>query len=207
MLFLIGFLIGFSVIYFVIIGFTQSRPENWIPYLALASAMLVGVILGLLTVCIYYIGIFFVGGSIGFLMAWFILGFIDIGFFQDHIYVPIIIAVMMAILVGIIALVVQKWFFMIGTSVFGGFIIAWGLDYYLELGFMAYYLLLFVEHRSQLNPCWYSWCIVPMFIILIVAGLLIQVFLTGRKYDHTKHMKGSILENIVTSQSICSFLV
>ena len=145
---------------------------------------------GLLTICIYYIGIFLAGGSIGFLVAWVILASINIPFFRDHIYVPIIIAVVVAIVAGIIALVLQKWVFMLGTAILGSFIIAWGLDYYLELGAMVYYLLLFAEHRMDLKPCWYSWTIIPIFFILGLAGFLIQAFITGRKYNHKKELRG-----------------
>ena len=189
-LFLIGFLIGFSIVYFIIIAFTHDRPEHWIPYVALASAAVAGLLVGLLTICIYYLGIFLAGASIGFLITWFILSAINVGFFRDHIYVPIIIAVVVGVAVGVVTLWLQKWFFMLGTSVLGAFVVVWGLDYYLELGAMIYYLFLFAEQRSELRPCWYSWIILPIFIILILAGLLIQVFVTGRKYDHKKEMRG-----------------
>ena len=197
-LYLIGFLVSFAVIYFGIILLTQEQSENWIPYVALGCALVVGLIVGLITVCIHYIGIFFLGGSLGFLIVWFILGFIDVTFFQNHIYVPIAIAVVSGILVGIIALLLQKWLFLIGSSVLGGFILVWGLDYYLELGFMIYYLLLFAEKRSELKPCWYSWLIIPVFIILFISGFLVQVLVTGRKYDHKKEMRGLIYLCIVT---------
>ena len=176
--------------YFLIAGLTHGRPETWLPYVALAVAVVVGIITGLLTICIYYIGIFLAGASIGFLISWFILGAINVPFLREHIYVPIIIAVVVAIIIGIIALVLQKWFFMVGTSILGGFLVVWGLDYYIELGSMIYYLLLFAENRSTLKPCWYSWMMLPLFFILSLAGFLVQALLTGRKYDHKKEMKG-----------------
>lgn len=200
-LFLIGFLIGFAISYFIIVAFTHSRPEHWIPYVALAVATVVGLITGLLTICIYYIGIFLAGGSIGFLISWFILASINVPFFRNHIYVPIIIAVVAAIVVGIFSLFLQKWFFMLGTAILGGFIVVWGLDYYLELGSMIYYLFLFAENRSSLKPCWYSWIILPIFMILIIAGFLIQVFVTGRKYDHKKEMKGNYCMSMSSAPS------
>ena len=45
-LFLIGFLMGFAVCYFIILGFTHDRPEHWIPYVALVGAAVVGLIFG-----------------------------------------------------------------------------------------------------------------------------------------------------------------
>lgn len=189
-LFLIGFLIGFAALYILIISFTHSRPEHWIPYVALSVAALVGLLAGLLTVCVYQIGIFLGGGSIGFLATWFLLAAINVTYLREHIYIPIIIALVVMVIVGILALVLQKWLFIIGTSILGSFIAVWGLDYYLELGAMIYYLFLFAENRSSIKPCWYSWIVLVLFVILILAGFLIQALVTGRKFDHKKVMKG-----------------
>jgi len=189
-LFLIGFLAGFTVVYFIIVGVTHGRSENWLPYVALAAAVVVGILVGLLTICIYYVGIFLAGASIGFLVPWFILGAINIPFLRTHFYVIIIICAVVAVIVGILALILQKWFFIVGTSILGAFIVIWGVDYYIELGSMVYYLLLFAENRSSLKPCWYSWTMMPVFFVLALAGFLVQAFVTGRKYDHKKEMKG-----------------
>ena len=60
---------------------------------------------------------------------------------------------------------------------------------------MVYYLLLFAEHRSKLHPCWYSWMLVPLFVISAITAFIVQAALTGRKYDHKKELKGEqILE-------------
>ena len=192
-LFLIGFLVGGSITYFIIIAFVRDRPESWLPYVAIGAAVVVGILCGLLTICIYYIGLFLAGGSVGFLIVWFILSAINVEFFHTHIYVPIIIAVVCGIIAGVITLIVQKWFFMFGITVLGSFLIIWGLDYYLELGSMIYFLFLFAEHRAKFKPCWYSWIIIPLFIILCISGFLIQACLTGRKYDHKKDFNGEFL--------------
>ena len=189
-LFMIGFVIGGALTYFIILAFLHHRGETWVPWVAGSASVVVGILCGVLTICIYYIGIFLAGGSIGFLIAWFILAAINIPFFRTHIYVPILASVTLAFIVGIIALIIQKWFFMFGTALLGGFKIAWGVDYYLELGSMIYYLLLFAEHRAELNPCWYSWCMIGLFVIVVVIGFIIQATLTGRKYDHKKDLKG-----------------
>ena len=193
-LFLIGFLVGGSITYFIFLAFTHSRPESWLPYVAIGVSVVIGVLCGLLTICIYYIGLFLAGGSVGFLIVWFILSAIDVNFFHTHIYVPIIIAVVGGIVTGCITLLIQKWFFMFGVTVLGSFMIIWGLDYYLELGSMIYFLVLFAEHRSKFKPCWYSWIMIPLFAIFLVSGFLIQALLTGRKYDHKKEFNGELGE-------------
>ena len=152
---------------------------------------MVGIICGTLTICGYYLGIFLAGASIGFLMMWFVLAAINIPFFHEHIYVPVIGAVLGAVIVGVLSLWIQKWFFMLGTTILGSFMLCWGIDYNLELGSMVYYLLLFAEHRSRMEPCWYSWVMIPVFVACAVSAFIIQATLTGRKYDHRKELKGT----------------
>ena len=192
-LFLIGFVIGTSLTYFTILSFSSSHLHQytWLPYTAGAASVAVGIICGVLTICVYYIGIFLSGASIGFLITWFVLAAIDIPFFREHIYVPVVGAVVGGVIVGGVSLWIQKWFFMLGTSILGSFMICWGIDYYMELGTMVYYLLLFAEHRSRLEPCWYSWCVIPLFVACGVAAFIVQAVLTGRKYDHRKELEGT----------------
>lgn len=190
-LFLIGFVTGGSLTYFIILAFaSDSMHEEWVPYTAAGVSIVVGILCGVLTICIYYIGIFLSGASVGFLGTWFILSVIDIAFFREHIYVPIIGAVAGAILIGLMSLWIQKWFFMLGTSLLGTFMLSWGVDYFLELGLMVYYLFLFAEHRSGLEPCWYSWILIPFFIVCAVSAFIVQAALTGKKYNHSKELKG-----------------
>jgi hypothetical protein len=193
-LFLIGFVIGCSLTYFTILAFSSDHlHETWVPYTAVAVSVVVGIICGVLTICVYYIGIFLAGASIGFLITWFILAAIDIPFFREHIYVPVIGAAVGAVTVGLMSLWIQKWFFMLGTAILGSFMICWGVDYFLELGAMVYYLLLFAEHRSRLEPCWYSWGVISLFVACGVAAFIVQAVLTGRKYDHRKELKGQFI--------------
>ena len=204
-LFLIGFVIGSSLTYFTILSFSSDHFHmTWVPYTAATVSIVVGIICGVLTICIYYIGIFLAGASIGFLLTWFILAAIDIPFFREHIYVPVIGAAVGAVIVGGVSLWIQKWFFMLGTSVLGSFMICWGVDYFLELGTMVYYLLLFAEHRSRLEPCWYSWGMLPLFLACSVAAFLLQALLTGRKYDHRKELQGLSSQFIACCVKSCA---
>ena len=189
-LFLIGFCGGGAISYFIVLAFTADLQQTWIPYAAVGGAIVVGIICGALTICVYYVGIFLAGAGIGFLIAWFILAGINVAYFQTHIWIPVLIAGAVAVVVGIVTLFIQKWFFMVGTSVLGALKVVWAVDYAVELGSMIYYLLMFAEHRAELRPCWYSWCMIPFFVVLALVGFLVQALLTGRKYDHRKDFNG-----------------
>ena len=189
-LFLIGFAPGATLTYLILLTYLSSRDESWVLYVSIAASAVVGAICGIITICVYYIGIFLAGGAIGFLSSWFILSAIDYQYFAENIWVPVLISLAFAVIVGVITLLVQKWFFMVGTSVLGAFAVVWGLDYYLELGYMIYFLFLFAEHRDRITPCWYSWTVLGLFVVVAVCGFVIQAAVTGRKYDHKKALKG-----------------
>ena len=191
-LFVFGFTIGGAFTYILFLSLLTHVQGDWKVYVAIALAIVVGIAFGLLTICIYYIGLFLAGGSIGFLLVWLLLSVIDIPFFQAHAYVPLLIAIGAGIVTGIVALIFQKWLIIVSTSLVGSFLIAWSLDYYMELGQMVYFLVLFAVDRKNLKLCWFSWVIVSLFVLLTAAGLLVQILVTGRKYDHKKDFDGKL---------------
>ena len=167
----------------------QFDAGDWNLYVYLTVAGVVGAICGVITICVYYIGLFLAGGSVGFLLSWFLLAIINITYFQQHMYIPLLIAVAAGILCGIVTLIFQKWLVIIGTSVIGGFLMAWSIDYYLELGRMVYFLFLFAVQRGSLSLCWFSWLVLAVFVVLVIAGLIVQGAITGRKYNHKEDFK------------------
>ena len=197
-LFLIGFVIGGLLTYFVILAFIGNFTPSWKIYVTIIITVIVAMISGLITICIYYIGMFLAGAAVGFLGSWFILSAIDIAFFQTHIYIPLLIALAIGIACGILTLIFQKWLVIVGTSIIGAFFIMLSLDYYLELGQMIYFLFLFAVHRSALVLCWYSWVLLALFPILAVVGFILQALVTGRKYDHKKDFEnGEYCTNVL----------
>jgi hypothetical protein len=189
-LFLIGFLVAGLLTYFILIAFIGNFDPPWKLYVVIAVSVVVAVIAGIITILIYYIGMFLAGGTVGFLATWFILSAIDIEFFQTHIYIPILISLGIGIICGIFTLIFQKWLIIFGTSIIGGFMMMWGVDYFVELGQMMYFLFLFALHRSTLNLCWYSWAILGLFPVVAIAGFIIQACVTGRKYNHKDSFDG-----------------
>lgn len=195
---MIGFLIGGSFAYAGVLAFLVDHDGEWKLYATLAVTAVVGVAIGFITIAIYYIGMFLAGASLGFLIVWFFLSVIDIQYLQDNIWIPLLVALAVGIVCGIITLIFQKWPVIIGTSIIGAFLMSWSIDYYLELGLMMYYLFLFAENRRALHPCWYSWTIIGLFILISLSGLILQGAVTGRKYDHKKDLndRGRIIINI-----------
>lgn len=185
-LFLIGLLIGGSFAYAGVLAFLVDVDGNWKLYVSLAVTIVVGVLVGFITIAIYYIGMFLSGATLGFIIVWFLLSAIDIQYLQENIWIPVLTALAVGGGCGIVTLIFQKWPVIFGTSLIGAFLLSWSIDYYLELGLMIYYLFLFAEDRQALQPCWYSWTIIGLFVLISLSGLILQGAVTGRKYDHKK---------------------
>ena len=179
---------------------------EWKIYVYIAVACVVGAICGIVTICIYYVGLFLAGGSVGFLLSWFLLALINIEYFQQHLYIPLLIAIGVGILCGIVTLIFQKWLVIVGTSVVGGFLISWSIDYYLELGRMIYYLFLFAEHRGSLSMCWFSWIILVIFVLVSIVGFIVQAAVTGRKYNHKEDFKRMLFYFYLVTHTILSLI-
>jgi len=188
-LFSIGGLVGGVIAFYVTYNYLSH--EEHVFYISLGVAIAFGAICGVLTIILYYIGIFLAGAALGGIAAWFILSIINVDYLQEHRYIPILILIAVAVIFGIIALFIQKWLVLFATPVIGGLLITVGIDYFLELGRMMQYAFNVMRHIPDTPDCWYSWSMLGLLVIIIAAGILVQVFITGRKYDHKKDMRGT----------------
>ena len=173
------------------VTYNYLNNEEHVFYISLGVAVVFGVICGVLTIILYYIGIFLAGASLGGIAAWFVLSVINVDYLQEHRYIPILILLVVAVTFGIIALFVQKWLVIFATPVIGSLLITVGIDYFLEFGRMMQYAFNVARHIPDTPDCWYSWAMLGVFGVVIVAGILVQIFVTGRKYDHKKEMRGN----------------
>lgn len=80
-----------------------------------------------------------------------------------------------------------------GTSAYGGAILAASIDYFVERLSMIYW----VRDRVTLKPavappCWFSWFVFAAWPSFVVAGLVIQCAVTGRG---THHADSTFMDN------------
>ena len=190
-LFSTGALVGGIVAFYVTYNYLSNEDDAF--YISLGVAIAFGAICGVLVVILYYVGIFVAGAALGGIAAWFVLSIINVDYLQEHRYIPVLILIVVAAIFGIIALFIQKWLVLLATPVIGALLITAGIDYFLELGRMMQYAFNVMHHIPDMPDCWYSWSMLGLFGIIIIAGILVQVFVTGRKYDHKKHMRGKYI--------------
>jgi len=187
-LFAIGALFGGVVTFYLVYNFLDN--EDHVFYISLGVAAVVGIICGVLVVVLYYIGVFLGGAALGGIAAWFLLSIIHVDYLQEHRWVPILILLVVAVIFGVIALFVQKWFLIFSTPVIGGLLVTVGIDYFLELGRMMQYAFNVLCHVPDKPDCWYSWAMLGVLGVVIATGIPVQLFVTARKYDHKKDTNG-----------------
>ena len=102
--------------FYVMYNFLDN--EDHVLYISLGVAAVVGIICGVLVVVFYYIGIFLAGAALGGIATWFLLSIIHVDYLQEHRWVPILILLAVAVIFGIIALFIHKWFLLPSSEVY-----------------------------------------------------------------------------------------
>lgn len=72
----------------------------------------------------------------------------------------------------------------LGTSVYGGAIMAGALDYFIEKLLMVHWVWDRVALRKSIQPCWFSWIVLSVWPAMVVFGLITQFAITGRGIHH-----------------------
>lgn len=182
-MFLTGFIFASSIVYLICLQGVLMPP-----YGNAGVAIFAGILFGLITMLVQYVGLFMEGLHTGLLLS---LGGL---LAADHIMetsprgsVWLCVGVLLAsaLLFAILNLYFRKGLTILGTSLYGGAIISASIDYFVE----RFSLVTWVWERVSLRPavpppCWYSWIVLGAWPTLVLTGLIIQCALTGRGTYH-----------------------
>ncbi|XP_065349863.1 transmembrane protein 198 isoform X2 [Cloeon dipterum] len=190
-MFLTGFIFGSIVVYLICLQETLLPP-----YGNAAVALSAGLLFGLITMLVQYVGLFMTGFHTGLFLA-----FIGLAA-ADPFYRPASAWVTLAILLGggltlaVLNLACQKWLTILGTSLYGGAILAGALDYFVEKFFMVYWLWERVALKeTEKVPCWFSWVILGIWPFMVTLGLVTQCAVTGRGIYHQEMVPSKHVRN------------
>ncbi|RZF37526.1 hypothetical protein LSTR_LSTR008564 [Laodelphax striatellus] len=185
-MFLTGFVFGSVIVYMICI-----QDKIMPPYLNAGVALGAGLLLGLITMLIQYVGLFMTGFHTGLL-----IGIASLAFSEPYYRPPTLLAVTgsllgSGLLFANLNLQFQKAFTIIGTSVYGGAIVSGTMDYFVENLSMVQWLWSRVVHKKLTEPCWFGWLILSFWPSLVFLGLVIQFAVTGRGIHHQQmvHVK------------------
>ena len=182
-MFLTGFIFGAVLTYLICL------EEDLLPLEGkIGVALAAGVLCGLITMLVQYVGLFMTGLVLGILLGVSSLVVMEQFYHPDNKWIPIGILFGSGLLLGLLSLYFQKGLTILGTSLFGSALMITAIDYFSEKFIMIYY----VWERTKAEPakpiCWFSWLILGLWPLCSLFGILTQWCLTGKEFDHQEGM-------------------
>ncbi|CAB3984725.1 Hypothetical predicted protein [Paramuricea clavata] len=205
-LFLTGFFVGFFSCYVISSLYLSDKIHGEAAehkdQIYLAMSFGVGIIGGLLTLCLYYVGMFVLGATMGWFAGMALLPFFksEAHFLVDHMWLPYCVCAGCAILGGLLMLCLQRIIIILSTAFLGALLFINGLDYYVEKGRIVTFTVNILQGNSSLTQgnhfylpnCWYTWLVLSLLPILFIIGVIVQQVKTSKGADH-RHASGRVL--------------
>ncbi|XP_076328246.1 transmembrane protein 198-like isoform X1 [Tachypleus tridentatus] len=178
-MFLTGFIFGSVVVYLICLeeSLLSTAGNSGV-------ALGAGLLFGLITMLVQYVGLFMTGFHMGLFVG---VASIMIAYLW---YSPTTVWITVGILLGcglvgaVVTLFFQKGCTILGTSIYGGAIIAASSDYFIEKFTMLYWVWDRVRVAPSPTPCWFSWLILGIWPFMVLVGSLTQWKITGRGTHH-----------------------
>ncbi|KAJ8737621.1 hypothetical protein PYW08_000216 [Mythimna loreyi] len=181
-MFLTGFTFGAAIVYLICLQ-EYLMPQ----YGNVGVALCAGLLFGLITMLIQYVGLFMTGFHTGVMLA--IAGLAIYDHFLDSrpttFWLCVVVLLCSGIFFAVINLYWKKVLTIFGTSVYGGAVIAISLDYFFERLMM----LIWLWERAKLEPavappCRLSWLTLAAWPAAAIVGFTAQCALTATGIYH-----------------------
>ncbi|XP_028407573.1 transmembrane protein 198-like isoform X2 [Dendronephthya gigantea] len=205
-LFLTGFFVGFFTSYVIcslyLTDHIEGNAADYKDQIYLGLSFCVGLIGGLLTLCLYYVGLFVLGATLGWFAGMALLPLFksEAHYLADNMWLPYSICTGCAIFAGLLMLCIQKVIIILSTAFLGSLLFINGIDYYVEKGRVVTYTVNIMQGSHYYLPnCWYTWLVISLLPILFIVGVIVQHVKTSKGVDH-RLASGRVL--VVDSQMI-----
>mmetsp|Transcript_747 Transcript_747/g.1722 ORF Transcript_747/g.1722 Transcript_747/m.1722 type:complete len:244 (-) Transcript_747:73-804(-) len=170
------------------------------PWLAGLIAILAGLVIALLALCIWPIGVFLTGAWAGFLIGCVIMSTVNGGLIQVD-WGAYLFLSLMALLCGILAVILQRPVVILATAISGAYLFLAGIDGFVYLladhkGGGSFWLIvpfLMQGKLDQLDADWITWLFCALWVVFSIAGAIVQFAGPGRHYNHHHHHRGVVL--------------
>nr|KAG5695222.1 hypothetical protein BaRGS_008050 [Batillaria attramentaria] len=178
-MFLTGFIFASVLVYTICIEEDALPPEGNIGVTVGA-----GILCGLVTMLVQYVGIFLTGFHFGVALAVGALIIVEQFVHPGTKWIPIGVLVGVGIIFAVVSLKFQKAMTILGTSILGGALMVTCLDYFIEQAAMMQYVWDRMKGDKSQAMCWYSWVILGCWPFCCLVGALVQWRITGMGVDH-----------------------
>ncbi len=178
-MFLTGLVFASTLVYLVCL------EEDLLPAFGNAGVALgTGFLFGLITMMVYYVGLFVMGLHTGLLIGIIVMAIVEQQLMVTNMWISVGVLLGCALLAAVLTLSYQKALTIVGTSLYGGAVLAASMDYYIENWRMVHWLWDRVKLKTSPQPCWFSWLLLAVWPLMVVAGTAVQTFITGRDFYH-----------------------
>lgn len=181
-MFLTGFMFG-ALISYVVIRYETVVPVGGKIGILVAAGLLCGII----TMLVQYVGLFMTGFMLGQLVAVMLLIILEQFFYHlSSRWIAIGILFGCGVVFALLNLYFRRGLTIISSSTIGAAAIAVGLDYFVEDFVMLNYIeaRIHVERGGESVVCWYSWTLLAVWPLLSLVGIGIQWRVTGADIDY-----------------------
>ncbi|KAG5896725.1 hypothetical protein JTB14_014601 [Gonioctena quinquepunctata] len=199
-MFLTGFIFASSIVYLI------CQQGDLLPiYGNEGVSLLAGVLFGLITMLVQYVGLFMTGLHSGLLLG--LAGLLTADHFMEtspkgSVWLCVGVLLCSALVVAIFNLYFRKSLTILGSSLYGGATLSIAIDYFVEKLSMVSWVWQRVSLRPvQPPPCWFSWIVLGAWPSFVLAGLVIQFGITGRGIHHAD-VKAGRKKRTVSSKGI-----
>jgi len=192
-MFLYGFIFG-SIVVYLICAEEEVLPE-WSNALIAMSA---GLLFGLITMLVQYVGLFMLGFHTGLLVGLVGLCGVELHYTPPSAWLTLGVLLAAGLTLALLNLYFQKWLTIFGSSLYGGAILMVTTDYFLEdslvLGWVWERVKVdrMVEEGfgavETLPRCWMAWAVTAIWPLIFLTGLSVQACCTGRGIHHEQSL-------------------
>lgn len=182
-MFLTGFISGAVVLYIVC-----QEEELLSTQLNAVVAVVAGLLFGLITMLVIYLGLFMTGVHLGVLIALIVLIIVEFFYHPSTTWISVGIIFGIGLFFALVTLKFPKGCTILSTSLFGGALVATAIDYFVEKFGMLMYVWDRIKVMESDTPCWFSWLILGVWPFMLCVGLFVQWKITSQDYDHTEGM-------------------
>ncbi|KAB7505754.1 Transmembrane protein [Armadillidium nasatum] len=177
-MFLTGFLFASVVVYLICLS------EALLPLIGNAGVALgAGVLFGLITMLVQYVGLFMTGFHTGLFLGVALVAAVY-PWAPPSVWAVVGMLLSSGLLMAVLTLYFQKGLTIIGTAVSGGAIMAATLDYFVEELLMVEWFRDRLMSAVSEPPCWFSWLLVAVWPFMVIVGSITQWRISGKGIYH-----------------------
>lgn len=178
-MFLTGFIFGSILVYLICL------EENVLPMWSnTLIAVCAGVLFGLITLLVQYVGLFMLGFHGGLLLGIVGLCAAEPWITPSSPWVSVGVLLLTGLFFSLCNLYFQKTFTIFCSAFYGGAVMATGLDFFVENSVMLLWVWDRVRVKESEQPCWFSWAILATWPLTLFLGIITQILVTGQGIYH-----------------------